>query len=298
MLIPSAGCFEDQAGWGGDGDSSRGHSVGYRFPVDVHASRGAPGRRSIEDDDGLGAASTLVIVDELTGGVREPKVWKSLPNVWSSRMSGWQTGPSGVSEWGGRVEAVVVTFYHLRDSSPRRGVSNMTPFMSIHATCSQIARRLMSIIETLLPKQASNDFRGGAIPFYGFCLLLLPITFRVLVHFFKSDSGVNSIASIHLFPGDPDPNVVIHMYSSLWGSQQAITLLIYCAVLYRYRNLIPLMFLLMIVEIGFRMIVGTLHPLTDEFFVRTPPGKIGNLPMAIYSLAMLTLAHRNVIAAK
>jgi hypothetical protein len=158
----------------------------------------------------------------------------------------------------------------------------------------------MSIIETVLPKDANNDFRGGAIPFYGFCLLLLPITFRVMVHFFKADSGVNSIASIHLFTavaGDPDPNVVIHMFSSLWGSQQAITLLIYFAVLYRYRNLIPLMFLLMIVEIGFRFLVGSLHPLTEEFYVRTPPGKIGNIPMGLYSLVMLVLAHRKITAA-
>lgn len=154
----------------------------------------------------------------------------------------------------------------------------------------------MSILETVLPKQADNDFGGGAIPFYGFCLLLLPITFRVFVHFFKADSGVNSIASIHLFPGDPDPNLVIHMYSSLWGSQQAIMLLVYFAVLYRYRNLIPLMFLLMMVEVGFRMIVGSLHPLTEEFYVRTPPGKLGNLPVGLYSLVMLYLSHRNIAA--
>jgi len=64
-----------------------------------------------------------------------------------------------------------------------------------------------------------------------------------------------------------------------------------------YRNLIPLMFLLMIVEIGFRMIVGTLHPLGEEFYVRTPPGKIGNLPMALYSLAMFYLSCRNIAAA-
>ena len=154
----------------------------------------------------------------------------------------------------------------------------------------------MSLFETVLPRQANNDFRGGKIPLYGFCLLLLPVTFRVLVHFLKGDSGVNSIASIHEFPGDPDPDLVIHMFSSLWGSQQAITLLIYLAVLYRYRNLIPLMFLLMLVEIGFRLVVGSLHPLTEEFFVRTPPGKIGNIPMGAYSLAMLVISHRNIAA--
>ena len=155
----------------------------------------------------------------------------------------------------------------------------------------------MSILETLIPKQANNDFRGGAIPLYAFCLLIAVTTFRSLVHFLKADSGVNSIASIHLFHGDPDPNQVIYMFSSLWGSQQAITVLVYLIVLYRYRNLIPLMFALMLVEIAFRMVVGSIHPLTEEFYVRTPPGKLGNLPLALVSVLMLYLSHRNITAA-
>jgi hypothetical protein len=152
------------------------------------------------------------------------------------------------------------------------------------------------LIDSILPEKASNDFRGGRVPFYGFCLLLLPLTFRTFVHFLKGDSGVNSIASIHLFPGDPDPNLVIHMFSSLWGSQQAIMLIIYGIVLYRYRNLIPLMFVLMLIEIGFRMLVGTLHPLTEEFYVRTPPGKFGNIPFALLSFVMVVISHRNIRA--
>ena len=155
----------------------------------------------------------------------------------------------------------------------------------------------MSMVETVLPTRACNDFRGGAIPVYGFCLLLLPLTFRALVHFLKGDSGVNSIASIHLFHGDPDPNQVVYMFSSLWGSQQAVALLVYGVVLYRYRNLIPLMFVLMLVEIGFRMVVGSLHPLTEEFYLRTPPGKFSNLPLGLLSLAMLYVSYRNVRAA-
>ena len=84
---------------------------------------------------------------------------------------------------------------------------------------------------------------------------------RSLIHFFKDDSGVNSIATIVLFPGSPDPNQVIYMFSSLWGTQQLITVLIYAVVLLRYRNLLPLMYVVLIVEVGFRMIVGCIHPL-------------------------------------
>lgn len=154
----------------------------------------------------------------------------------------------------------------------------------------------MSITEIIFPKQASNDFRGGKIPVYGFCLMLLPVTFRSLVHFLKADSGVNSIATIHIFPGDPDPNQVIYMFSSIGGAYQTIILLIYLVVLFRYRNLIPLMFALMLVEVGFRMVVGSIHPITEEFFVRTPPGKFGNLPFGLLSVAMLWVSYRNITA--
>ena len=156
----------------------------------------------------------------------------------------------------------------------------------------------MSLIDTLLPERASNDFRGGRIPIYGFCLMLLPVTFRSMVHFLKDDSGVNSIASIHVFPGDPDPNHVIYMFSSVGGMYQTLILLIYLVVLYRYRNLIPLMFVLMLVEVGFRMVVSSIHPLTEEFYVRTPPGKLTNLPFALLSLAMLYVSHRNISASQ
>jgi hypothetical protein len=156
----------------------------------------------------------------------------------------------------------------------------------------------MSFSKMILPEQASNDFRGGRIPIWGFCLMLLPVTFRSLVHLLKGDSGVNSIASIHIFEGEPDPNHVIYMFSSVGGAYQTIILVIYLIVLFRYRNLIPLMFVLMLVEIVFRMVVSTLHPLTEEFYVRTPPGKFSNLPFGLLSVAMLIISYRNVSRAE
>lgn len=116
---------------------------------------------------------------------------------------------------------------------------------------------------------------------------------RSSIHFFKGDSGVNSIATIMLFPGDPDPNQVIYMYSSLWGTQQLLTVLIFAVVLLRYRNLVPLMYVVLIVEVGFRMIVGTLHPLTEEYYARTPPGKLLNVPLLVVCVSMLFLSLRS-----
>lgn len=154
----------------------------------------------------------------------------------------------------------------------------------------------MSVFEKLIPRQANNDYRGSPIAFYTAFLFMAIFTFRSLVHFFKDDSGVNSIASIIIFPGDPDPNNVIYMFSALWGSQQLITLLIYGLILWRYRNLIPLMYVLIVLECILRLFVGVLHPLTPDFYAHTPPGKVGNLPMLLVAALMLVLSLRERVS--
>ncbi len=151
----------------------------------------------------------------------------------------------------------------------------------------------MTVLDVLFPRTANNDYRGGRVPLYVFYALIGMVTFRSLVHFLKDDSGVNSIASIILFSGTPDPNNVVYMFSALWGSQQVIMLMVYLIVLARYRNLIPLMWALMVVEVLFRLSVGEMHPLTPDYYLRTPPGKLGNLPILAVSLTMVALAVRN-----
>jgi hypothetical protein len=151
----------------------------------------------------------------------------------------------------------------------------------------------MSVLDELLPSEANNDYRGSPVALYTFCLLATVMCGRSLIHLLKDDSGVNSIATIHTFFGDPDPNLVVYMYSSLWGSQQLITVIIYAVVLVRYRNLVPLMYSLMLIEIGLRLLVGTIHPLSDDFYARTPPGKLGTVPLAILSAVMLILSLRH-----
>lgn len=151
----------------------------------------------------------------------------------------------------------------------------------------------MSALDALLPREANNDYRGGRVPLYFFCLLIAMTTFRAFVHFLKDDSGVNSIATIVSFSGTPDPDQVIYMFSALWGSQQLIMVIVYFVVLLRYRSLVPLMWALMVVEVCFRAIVGTIHPLTEDYYLRTPPGKLGNLPLLLTSGLMLFLCLRN-----
>ena len=155
----------------------------------------------------------------------------------------------------------------------------------------------MRALDVLIPRAANNDYYGGRVPLYFFLALVGMTTFRSFVHFLREDSGVNSIASIVTFSGSPDPNHVVYMFSALWGFQQVIMVVLYFIVLVRFRNLIPLMWALMLLEVIFRMGVGALHPLTPDYYVRTPPGKLLNLPLLLLSLAMMVLAIRNSLRA-
>ncbi len=82
------------------------------------------------------------------------------------------------------------------------------------------------------------------------------------------------------------------MFSALWGSQQLLTVLLYAIVLVRYRNLVPLMYGLFVLEVVLRGVVGSIHPLSPDHYLRTPPGAVANLPMLLLSACMLVLSLR------
>ncbi len=151
----------------------------------------------------------------------------------------------------------------------------------------------MNLIEKLFPKQANNNYRGSLIAQYGFYLLMALYTFRSLMHFLAEDGGINSIASIIIFPftqGAPDPNNVIYLFASLWGSAQLITLFIFYICMWRYRNLLPLLWLTLVIEVPMRMAAGTMHPLSAPYYEHVPPGAVGNLPLLVIACIMLVLS--------
>ncbi len=154
------------------------------------------------------------------------------------------------------------------------------------------------VLDVILPREASNEYRGGAVPLYGFCLMAAVMLFRSSVHLLKDDSGVNSIASIIIFEGNPDPNNVIYLFSALGGLQQMLFVMLYGVVLWRYRNLIPLMFAFMVVESCFGFVVSTLHPLDPLYYEHTPPGKLGQFPKLLFGVLMLFLSVRGSIRSR
>ena len=156
----------------------------------------------------------------------------------------------------------------------------------------------MSVIERLFPQQANNNYQGSPIAQYVFYVLMAIYSFRSIVHFTTEDGGINKIDSIVIFPlvetakGTIDPNNVIYLFASLWGSSQILMLLIFFVCMWRYRNLLPLLWLTVVIEIPMRMIAGTLHPLDASYYEYVPPGSAGNLPLLASACIMLVLSLR------
>ena len=154
----------------------------------------------------------------------------------------------------------------------------------------------MSLIDKLFPKQANNDYQCNNIALYVFYLLIAMYTFRGFMHFLADDGGINSIASIIIFPfaeGAPNPNNVIYLFASLWGSAQLITLAIFYICMWRYRNLLPLLWLTVVIEVPMRMAAGTMHPLSAPYYEHVPPGAVSNLPLLAIACIMLALSLQN-----
>lgn len=139
------------------------------------------------------------------------------------------------------------------------------------------------ILAVLLPARADNSIRGSKLPVYVFTLIALVSTVRSCIHLLAPDGGAGNIAGLDLSVAGADGIVFAF---GLWGSSQLIYALIQLIVAFRYRSLVPLMYVLLILETLLRMLVGTIKPVG---FAHTPPGAIGNyilLPLAVLMLAL------------
>lgn len=142
---------------------------------------------------------------------------------------------------------------------------------------------MKNIITRILPHPVTNTFPGSKLPVYVFTLLAIISAARGLIHMLAPDGGAGSIAGMDLSVTGADG--IIFAFG-LWGSSQLLFALVQLVIAFRYRSLIPFMYLLLILEILLRMLVGQLKPVT---FAHTPPGAIGNeivLPLAALMLAL------------
>lgn len=142
---------------------------------------------------------------------------------------------------------------------------------------------MRKIFETLLPSSVDNTIRGTRIPFYIFALYAIVSAVRSCIHLLSPDGGAGTIAGMDLSVAGADGIVFAF---ALWGSSQLLFAIIQLLVVFRYRSLIPFMYLMLILETLLRKLVGFMKPVT---FAHTPPGAIGNqiiLPLAALMLVL------------
>ena len=112
----------------------------------------------------------------------------------------------------------------------------------------------------ILPKEIKNIYQGHPIAFWGFIAFLALMTWRSIIHLAYQEYGLHQIANFNLIAGDPDPMPVIYLFFSLWGLAQLIFCLVCWVMVFRYKELISLMYILFISEWVIRLII---YPLTD-----------------------------------
>jgi hypothetical protein len=142
---------------------------------------------------------------------------------------------------------------------------------------------MKNVLTILLPARADNTVRGVQLPVYVFAVIAAISTVRSCIHLLAPDGGAGSIAGMDLSVAGADG--IIFSFA-LWGSSQLIYALIQLLVVFRYRSLVPLMYVLLILETLLRQLVGHMKPVK---FSHTPPGAIGNyvvLPLAILMLLL------------
>lgn len=148
-------------------------------------------------------------------------------------------------------------------------------------------------MKQLFPKAIDNHYTFHKSLVYIFAFITCVTIGRSLIHMFAPDGGANSIASIILFEGTPDPNKVIYMIFSLWGLSQLLMGLWYLVVLIRYKTLIPLMYGFITLEYIMRLVIGQIKPLTSDYFAHVAPGAILNYVMIPLGLLLMFLSLKN-----
>lgn len=106
----------------------------------------------------------------------------------------------------------------------------------------------MSILQRILPDIADNHYRGNLLGLWFLVLITLQKLGVSLVHVFKTDGGAQSISTMPLdtYPASASQNIIGLM--ARMGLEQVLLAALAVLVLFRYRSLIPLMYVLLIVH--------------------------------------------------
>ena len=142
----------------------------------------------------------------------------------------------------------------------------------------------------MFPKVINIDFKGKKFSLWVFGLITVLTLGRSLVHIFARDGGAQSIATIPLDTyTEAGANTIVLMFS-FWGLSQLLMGFLYVIALWKYRSLIPFLYLLLFIEYIGRILLGLWKPIA---LTGSAPGGVGNYIMAPLALLMMILSLRN-----
>jgi hypothetical protein len=143
----------------------------------------------------------------------------------------------------------------------------------------------MSILQRILPAVVDNHYRGQALGLWLLALIALQKVGVSLTHVFKADGGAQSISTMPLdtYPSSASQNIVGLM--ARMGLEQLLLAALLVLVLLRYRALIPLMYVLLIVHYLAGRAVVRMKPL-----VLAGTSGVSTMALIIAILSVLGLA--------
>lgn len=143
------------------------------------------------------------------------------------------------------------------------------------------------MLQRILPPAFDNRFPGHRLALWLFGLLAVLKLMTAHTHIFNADGGAQSISSIPLdtYPAGAAQNVV-GLFARM-GLEQLVIALLFVLALVRYRSMIPLLYLVLVLHYVALRAVSAAKPLV---LAGTSGVKYMSLAIAVVSVAGLVLS--------
>lgn len=143
------------------------------------------------------------------------------------------------------------------------------------------------MMERLFPVRFDNVFPGQKIALWAFYPMTVITLWRSQHHIFSADGGAQSIATIPLDSYSDGAAANIIAIFAQWGWVQLLLGLLMLLAAIRYKSMVPLFWLLLVLEWCGRAMIGQFKPVET---ISTAPGQIGNMVIPAVALVMLIMS--------
>ena len=149
---------------------------------------------------------------------------------------------------------------------------------------------MSAIANKIFPKSVTNNFAGHKLALYVFGFVVIFTIVRSFIHILAPDGGAQSIAGIPLTTFSTEAQSAVIFMFAVWGLSQMLMGIVYAIVLWKYKSLIPLMYIMIFLEYLLRIVIGHFKPVET---LHTAPGEIGNYILIPLAVVMCYLATRD-----